>query len=148
MKSIKRFFLFCSGSNMALLNKTPTEQIKYAGIGATVFFTGLFATVAGSYALYFVFNDASPTTRILSAVGFGLMWGGMIFNLDRYIVSSMKKNGSFWHEFKFAIPRMVLAAIISIVISKPLELQIFHTSIEYELEVMKQTSTCMRQPRS
>ena len=76
--------------------------------------------------------------RILFSIGFGLVWGAMIFNLDRYIVSSMKKNGTFWNEFRLATPRFVLAGIIAFVISKPLELQIFHTSIEYEMEIMKQ----------
>ncbi len=76
--------------------------------------------------------------RILAAVIFGCIWGAMIFNLDRYIVSSMKKGGGFWSEFKMATPRILLAAVIAFVISKPLELQIFHTSIEYELEIMKQ----------
>lgn len=138
MNRIQNFFWFCSGANIALLKKTPTEQNKYAGIGATVFFTGLFATVSGAYALYFIFNDANTTVRITASLLFGLIWGAMIFNLDRYIVSSMKKNGSTLSEFKLAAPRFLLAAIIAFVISKPLELQIFHTSIEYELELMKQ----------
>ncbi|MBL0053971.1 MAG: DUF4407 domain-containing protein [Bacteroidetes bacterium] len=138
MNRLQNFFWFCSGANIALLKKTPTEQNKYAGIGATVFFTGLFATVSGAYALYFIFNDANTTVRITASLLFGLIWGAMIFNLDRCIVSSMKKNGSTLSEFKLAAPRFLLAAIIAFVISKPLELQIFHTSIEYELELMKQ----------
>lgn len=138
MNKIKDFFWFCSGANTALLKRCPTEHIKYAGIGATVFFTGLFAVISGSYALYFIFNDSPAIWRITTAILFGLIWGAMIFNLDRYIVSSMKKKGNFWGEFKLAAPRFILAAIIAFVISKPLELQIFHTSIEYELETMKQ----------
>lgn len=138
MNKIRDFYWFCSGANLSLLKKSPTEHIKYAGIGATIFFTGLFAVISGGYALYYVFNDNPLINRVLFSVGFGLVWGAMIFNLDRYIVSSMKKNGTFGHELRLATPRFVLAAIIAFVISKPLELQIFHTSIEYELEIMKQ----------
>jgi len=138
MHKLQDFFLFCSGANRTILNKTPSEQIKYTGIGATVFFTGLFAAISGAYALYFIFNDVDLVIRIMSAILFGLIWGAMIFNLDRYIVSSMKKKGSFLSELKLASPRILLAALIAFVISKPLELQIFHTSIEYELELMKQ----------
>lgn len=138
MNRLKNFFWFCSGANIALLKRTPSEHIKYAGIGATVFFTGLFAIISGAYALYFIFNDSTTAWRLSAAMLFGFIWGAMIFNLDRYIVSSMKKNGGFWSEFKLATPRFILAAIIAFVISKPLELQIFHTSIEYELETMKQ----------
>lgn len=139
MNKLRNFFWFCSGANKALLMRCPTEHVKYAGIGATVFFTGLFALLSGTYAIYFIFNDASFSSRIAAAVIFGLVWGAMIFNLDRYIVSSMKKRGGFWSEFKIAAPRLILASIIAFVISKPLELQIFHTSIEYEMELMKQT---------
>lgn len=138
MEKLKKFFLFCSGVNQEILQKTPTEHSKYVGMGATVFFTGLFAAISGGYALYFIFNDMPLFGRIFAAVIFGCIWGAMIFNLDRYIVSSMKKGGGFWKEFKIATPRIFLAAVIAFVISKPLELQIFHTSIEYELEIMKQ----------
>ncbi|MBK8848499.1 MAG: DUF4407 domain-containing protein [Bacteroidetes bacterium] len=135
---MKKFFWFCSGANIVLLQRAPTEHNKYQGIGATVFFTGLFAVISGGYALYYIFNDAISIWRISAGLIFGLIWGAMIFNLDRYIVSSMKKNSNFWNEIKLALPRIILATIIAFVISKPLELQIFHTSIEYELELMKQ----------
>jgi hypothetical protein len=138
MEKLKKFFWLCSGVNQEILQKTPTEHSKYAGMGATVFFTGLFAAISGGYALYFIFNDMPLWGRIFAALIFGSIWGAMIFNLDRYIVSSMKKGGGFWRELKIATPRILLAAVIAFVISKPLELQIFHTSIEYELEIMKQ----------
>lgn len=138
MERLKFFFWFCSGAHLSILRRCPTEHNKYAGIGGTVFFTGLFASLSGAYALYFIFNDSGFWQRISAAVGFGLLWGAMIFNLDRYIVASMKKNGGMLSELRMALPRFVLAAGIAFVISKPLELQIFHTSIQYELDIMKQ----------
>ncbi|MBM3426410.1 MAG: DUF4407 domain-containing protein, partial [Bacteroidetes bacterium] len=57
MQVITRFFWFCSGANFAILQKVPTESNKYLGIGATVFFTGIFAFLAGFYALYTVFQS-------------------------------------------------------------------------------------------
>lgn len=138
-ESIKNFFWFCSGANVSMLKRTPSDHQKYVGIGATVFFTGIFASIAAGYALYYVFNDLSEFTRITAAIAFGLLWGLMIFNLDRYIVSSMKKSGSFSGELKIALPRFILAGVIAMVISKPLELQIFHTSIEYKLREMEQS---------
>ena len=56
MRSLKEFFIFCSGSNQSILDRTPTEVNKYAGIGATIFFTGLFAMLAGGFAIYTVFS--------------------------------------------------------------------------------------------
>lgn len=132
MKKITSFFLLCSGADNNLLKKCPTDTSKYAGMGATIFFTGLFASLAAGYALYTVFDS------VWIAGFFGLVWGLMIFNLDRYIVSSMRKEGKFSRELWMATPRIILAIIISIVIAKPLELKIFEKEINPELIVMEQ----------
>jgi hypothetical protein len=58
-----------------------------------------------------------------------LVWGFLIFNLDRFIVSTIKKRDSFLDEFIQASPRIVLAIIIAVVISKPLEIKIFEKEI-------------------
>ena len=134
MKRLKQFFWLCSGANRPLIEKCPTEGSKYAGIGATIFFTGIFASLAGAYALYTVFEN------YLIAAIFGLIWGLMIFNLDRYIVSSMRKEGNAKKEFYTALPRIVLALLISLVIAKPLEMKIFEKEINSELELMEQKS--------
>jgi hypothetical protein len=132
MQKITLFFWHCSGAELELLKKCPTESSKYVGIGATIFFTGLFAALSGGYALYTVFDS------IIAAIVFGLVWGLMIFNLDRYIVSSMRKEGKFGREFVLATPRILLAILISIVIAKPLELKVFDKEIQPELIVMEQ----------
>lgn len=130
MNKIKRFFWLCSGSNLNLLDKVPTEGAKYAGIGATIFFTGIFATIAAAYAI-FTFSDNLWISSII-----GIVWGGMIFNLDRYIVSSMRKSHSLKKEWTMALPRIFLALIISLVIARPLELKIFEKEIKTELDLM------------
>jgi hypothetical protein len=132
MNHISNFFLVCSGADLSLLAKCPTEKSKYAGLGATVFFTGLFAAAAAGYALFMVFDN------IWIAILCGLVWGLMIFNLDRYIVSSMRKDGRLGKEMLTAAPRIILAIIISIVIAKPLELKIFDKEISPELSIMEQ----------
>ena len=121
---LKKFFILCSGADKNLINSCSNgEQNKYAGIGATVFFTAVMAFIAASYALFTVFDNA------YIAMAFGLVWGLLIFNLDRFIVSTIKKRDSFWSEFKQATPRILLAVIIAIVISKPLEIKIFEKEI-------------------
>lgn len=130
--SIGNFFLFCSGADPSILDQSKTEFSKYKGIGATVFFTGVFAFIACTYALYTVFNN------YFTSILFGLLWGLLIFNLDRYIVMSLKKKGNAFHDIAMALPRIILAIIISIVISKPLELKIFETEINAEITSMQQ----------
>ncbi|MEJ7645070.1 MAG: DUF4407 domain-containing protein [Chryseolinea sp.] len=132
MEKIKQFFWLCSGVHVPLLRRCEIESSRYVGIGATIFFTGVFAALAAFYALYTVFDS------VWIAMGFGLVWGLMIFNLDRYIVSSMRKDKSGWREFKTALPRILLALLISIVIAKPLELKIFEKEIRSELVIMEQ----------
>lgn len=132
MNKITAFFLICSGADTTLLRKCPTDTSKYAGMGATIFFTGVFASLAAGYALFTVFDNAWVAGL------FGLVWGLMIFNLDRYIVSSMRKEGKFSRELWMASPRIILAIIISFVIAKPLEMKIFEKEISPELVVMEQ----------
>lgn len=132
MQKIISFFWFCSGAEVEILKKCPTENSKYTGIGATIFFTGVFATLSAAYALYTVFDN------VPAAIGFGILWGIMIFNLDRFIVSSMRKEGRVGRELLMATPRLVLALLISIVIARPLELKVFDKEIQPELIVMEQ----------
>lgn len=126
------FFLFCAGVDRDILAECPTDRNKYMGIGATIFFTGVLAFFSSGYALYTVFDSW------LAAVVFGLIWGLMIFNLDRYIVMSMKSRGSWWRDAWIALPRLALAVLLALVISKPLELKIFEKEIRAEIVQMEQ----------
>lgn len=133
---LKQFFIICSGADTDILDQcSKGEQNKYAGIGATVFFTAVMAFIAGSFALYTVFDN------LYSSVFFGLIWGLLIFNLDRFIVSTIKKRDHFIDEIIQASPRIVLAIIIAIVISKPLELKIFEKEINQVLLEQKNVLT-------
>ncbi|NJB71033.1 hypothetical protein GGR42_001495 [Saonia flava] len=133
---IQRFFILCSGADTNILKDcSKGEQNKYAGIGATVFFTAIMAFIASSYALYTVFDN------IYTSIFFGLIWGLLIFNLDRFIVSTIKKRDSFKSELLQASPRILLAVIIAVVISKPLEMKIFEKEINQVLLEQKNELT-------
>lgn len=136
MNWFQQFLMVCSGANIHILRKSPSEWNKYAGIGGIVLFTAVFATLSASYAMYTVFENN------YTAIGFGILWGLMIFNLDRYIVSSIKKTGTLWNQFLMAVPRLILATFLGIVISKPLELKIF------EKEVNKQLNTIIQRNKT
>ncbi|WP_276378876.1 DUF4407 domain-containing protein [Flavobacterium sp. H4147] len=142
---LKQFFILCSGVDRDILKDcSEGEQTKYVGIGATVFFTAVMAFLASAYALFTVFDSIYP------ALIFGFVWSLLIFNLDRFIVSTIKKRDRFMDEFLQATPRIALAIIIAIVISKPLEIKIFEKEIntvllkeknEMELANKKQIGT-------
>jgi len=137
---IERFFIFCSGADTDILKEcSQGERNTYVGIGATVFFTALMAFIASGYALFTVFDS------LFTALFFGLIWGLLIFNLDRYIVSTIKKRGSLKLALGQAAPRIVLAVIIAVVISKPLEMKIFEKEIDRVLLEEKNAMTLSNQ---
>ena len=143
VKRIKNFFLTCSGADRTILDlpECHIEHNKYVGIGGTVFFTAVLASISGSYALFKVFENPLP------AICFGLLWGAVIFNLDRYIVSTMRKKkvasaSSWWERLSAtglpgALPRFALAIFISVIITKPIELRMFQKEINAQVEKTK-----------
>ena len=150
---LQNFFILCSGADKEIINEYPTEWNKFAGIGATIFLTACLALLSGGYAMHFVFENV----RI--SVLFGVFWAIVIFNLDRYIVLSLRKekiptntdikrepdpnrkeelkserNRLLWHQALMASPRFVIALIIAVTVSKPIELRLFQNRIDKELE--------------
>lgn len=131
---INEFLWLCAGVDRRVLRQCPADQAKYAGIGGTILFTALMAMCSGGYALNFVFGDPALS------IPFGIFWGCLIFNLDRFIVNTMYSDGKVtisWQEVKSGLPRIVLAVFLGIVISFPLELKMFDDEIQVKIEEMK-----------
>ena len=123
MNFFTKTLCYFAGANLRILRKYPEEIMRYSSIGTTIFFTGLFASLSGGYAAYKIFHNFEASILI------GVIWGLLIFNLDRYIVMSLQKKGDFLQEFLTALPRILLAIMISFVIAKPLEIRIFEDRI-------------------
>lgn len=127
---LNEFLWICAGANRRVLRQCPTEYAKYAGIGGTILFTALMAMLSGGYALYTVFNDN------FTSIGFGVFWGLLIFNLDRFIVNTMYSDGKVtisWKEFYCGLPRIIMAIFLGMVISTPLELKIYESEIDVRI---------------
>lgn len=132
LKGIYRFFCWCSGGRLYLLKKCPTDYNIFFGIGMIVFLTGVMAALSGSYAFFTIFNN----TYI--AVAFGIFWGVLIFFFDWYLVASLRKENKFYKEILTATPRIILAVFLAVVISRPLELKLFESEINGQIEKMSQ----------
>ena len=128
---LQRFFILCSGANREIIYQCPTEWNKYAGIGATILLTGILASISGGYALYTIFRGMPNSLNY--AIAFGVLWGFVILNLDRFIVLSIKKEGKVRKELYQSIPRFIIAIIISIVIAKPLEVRMYEDRIQQQM---------------
>jgi hypothetical protein len=131
-KKLENFFIWSSGADSQILEKVPTEKSKYFGIGGTIVFTALMASFAGGYAFFTAFKSVNLS------IPFGLFWGSLIFNLDRYIVASFgigdgKKTISR-QELRDAAPRLAMAIVLGFVISTPSELKLFEKEIQAKID--------------
>lgn len=132
------------GDRYILERATFADQMKYMCLGGVVSATGIMAALAGGFAFYTIFEPKgsaidqgfSAGTSILACF-FGFFWGLMIFNIDRFIVTSTGKGDGTeaitWEEFKGAIPRILMGTIIAMTISKPVEIRMFKTEIDARL---------------
>lgn len=144
-KIMKALWAAAGGDQYILERSTYSDQVKYACLGGIVFATGLMAGLSGGYAFYTIFeprgnalNNPIDFKTVLMAVVFGIFWGLMIFNLDRFIVAATGKGDGTekitWDELKGAIPRIIMGIIIAISISKPVEIRMFKTEIDIKLK--------------
>lgn len=142
----RRFLWWCAGVVPEVLSPYPSERAKYEGIGGAVLTTGVLAFFSGFYAIYTTL--ASGSYAVLTSIGFGLLWGLVIFNLDRYIVSSLRKPTDpevRWRQrmretWLPALPRIGLAVLIGITLSKPLELRLFQNAIAGQAAINQEQS--------
>lgn len=145
---ITRFLWWCAGADPHFMNDSPMQdRVKYAGIGGIVFATGVLAAFSGGFAFHTIFGpkgdavDIGALTTLADILGssvFGFFWGLIIFNLDRFIVSSTGKGDGTDNitgkEFLQAIPRIIIAIVLGIAISAPLEIRILQNEIDAELQ--------------
>lgn len=122
-----RFLIWCAGASPELLSRCPaTDRLRQTILGTFVLLTGLIAGVGAYYAFY------STSLNHLVAIPCALLWAGLIFTLDRLVVSSLypTKRGNVYTLPPWqAMPRMALAALIGVTVAIPIELYIFREEI-------------------
>src|SRR2546423_5380588 len=113
----KKFLWWCAGTHQDLLKQFPSEHAKYAGLGGVLLATFVLAAISAGYAVQTIFGNW------LWAVLFACIWGLIIFNFDRFLVSTMRKYGvSRSKQLWMALPRLALALLIGFTIARPLEM--------------------------
>ena len=159
MDKIMKFLWKCGGADAQILQYAPySDHIKNAGIGGVVLATTFMATVAMGFAMHTIF--AKPTDQIdpitnevilqgnwFITIPIALVWGLIIFNLDRFIVSTVKGDGTekiTRSEWGSMLPRLIMAIIIGLTISAPLETYIFEKEINRELNQSKALTVQMK----
>jgi hypothetical protein len=126
--SDRKFLWWCAGAHQDLLKQFPSEHAKHSGLGGVLLATLVLASLAAGYAIYTVFDNWAY------AIGFGIIWGLIIFNFDRFLVSTMRKYGiSKRKQLWMAVPRLALALLIGFTIARPLEMKIFEKEINVKM---------------
>ena len=136
---IMHFLWKCAGADSQIMKYAPfSDHIKAAGIGGVVLATTVMATVAMGFAMHTIFGENTKhghEGNWAITIPAALVWGIIIFNLDRFIVSTVKGDGTeaiTRGELLAMFPRLVMAIIIGLTISAPLETYIFQTEITRE----------------
>jgi hypothetical protein len=165
---MRLFWKAAGGDQFILSQSTYSDQIKYFCLGGIVVATAIMAGLSGGYAFYTIFkpkasdvselwektggtdviNNVSGFTEstdigtAITALIFGLIWGLIIYNIDRFIVTSTGTGDGTeaitWSELKGAFPRIIMGCIIAISISKPLEIRILKGEIDAKLQVKQE----------
>lgn len=126
-----KFFWWCAGADeKVLMYSSYADHVKYVGIGGVVLATGFMAALAMGFAIHTIFNNWFATIPV------AIIWSLIVFNLDRFIVSSTGKGDGessiSLKELGNATPRLIMAILLGLTISAPLETKIFHNEIQRE----------------
>jgi hypothetical protein len=126
-----RFLWWCAGADKKILQHSSySDHVKYVGIGGVVLATGFMAALAMGFAIHTIFNNLYVTIPV------AIVWALIVFNLDRFIVSSTGKGDGessiSLKELGNAFPRLIMALLLGLTISAPLETRIFHNEIQRE----------------
>ena len=124
MNFITRFLCSCAGCDISTLNQcNSAEQRKMSIIGSCVLITPMLGIASGTFAML-TFSKNLPLS-----IGFGLLWGFVIFLIERAVVSNTRPG-----EFNMGVlARLILACIFAMVISVPMELKVFEDAIQEKL---------------
>jgi len=121
--------------------QTVPDRVRYTSMGAIVLLTATAATASLTVALSLVFT-ARDWPFYLPV---GLLWGAIVLNFDRWIVSSLdygpltaddpvpsERQQARSKAMHFTV-RFIMAALVGLVISEPIVLAIFGPEISQQL---------------
>jgi hypothetical protein len=113
------------GANTDVLDRVPTERARFIQMALVLLTTASIAVMSMMFAL----NDGVHVPFAAAVIG-GLFWGFVILNLDRFLVLSMGHTRDWKRLVLMALPRLLLAAVISLVVATPMTLRIFQHDID------------------
>src|SRR5690606_4087773 len=116
------------GADGPILDRVPGETPRFVQMFFVLFGTALVSAISMLFAL-----TTGVQVAIWVAVSLALVWAAIIFNLDRFLTSTMTATRSIGKLIALALPRIAMAALIGFLVAEPLVLQVFHNDIAREV---------------
>jgi hypothetical protein len=135
-RGIGNFLAWLGGANNEVLDQVPHERARFVQMAIVLLTTAGIGTLSMMFAL----NDGVHVPLPVAVVG-GLIWGFVILNLDRFLVLSMGHSRDWKRLLLMALPRLALAAVISLVVATPMTLRIFANDIDNALAIAQATES-------
>jgi hypothetical protein len=133
MSKTGKFLILVSGARSEVLDRCPTERIKFQSLGWAILITSGMATVS----MWFALTSAMGFSPVLS-FPVAVLWGLIIMGIDRWLVTSMPLDGK--RKFLIAAPRLALAILLGTLISTPIVLRIFQSEINNQISIIKENN--------
>ena len=138
--AIRRVIFAAAGTSDDLVGTDRTEVTRYLCLGLSVLVTSVAALVSMTFALALVFGP--PAWQYLP---FSLFWGLLIYNIDRWLVSTVDygrldetnvgDDPQRRSRFVGYAARFALAAVVAIVIAEPVVLTVFAPEVNAQIAV-------------
>lgn len=125
---VERFFIWLSGADFYVLRLALVEKQKFISLGSVVLITGILAYFTMLFALLDILRLG------VSSYFIATIWATCIIFLDRYILASASYEPNILVRVYTYIPRIIVAFLISLVISEPILLKIFNVEVSKEVK--------------
>ncbi len=131
MNKFVKTVCFIGGADISILKECPKDRNKFIAVGIGVFNTAALSMFTMGYAINAVLNDEDKSIlTYLLILFFSIFWGFIIFGIDWGLISTIHKKKKYNLKSGFilvltTIFRLLVAAIISFTVSRPLEVLVF-----------------------
>ena len=125
---LSRTLAVLGGAEGEVLDDVPSETPRFVQMFFVLVGTALVSALSMGFALV-----TGVQIAVWAAVPLAIIWALIIFNLDRFLTSTMRSTRNVWRLLGLAFPRVIMAALIGIVVAEPLVLQVFHNDIAREV---------------
>jgi hypothetical protein len=135
---LARSLAVIGGMRASLVDEYEGERAQSISLALILFATTVEAMVAGAFAVSQAFTgpDGQSAVPWPGVVAFALVWGAIIFVIDRFMVVGLEGIHAY-RALIMVIFRGVLAFVLGVVISTPLVLAVFESDIKTEIKLIQ-----------